>query len=239
MAEQRIGHHPGFGCLIFAGAALMFIGVAVWSFYTLSKQDSAIAKFTVSEEVKTQIAEPDPGVLEELTARVKAFADGAMTDERTVLTLSPDDINHLLLIYPSLNDYKGIVWFREIGDDGMLAADFALPMNQMRFWKGRRYLDATGHLELSYEPAEFRMYLRIHDLAARQGGEEIPEGFIYNFEHWLWLTPYYEEDETKVILLKITELDFADGKVTIVANGERKGGPVKATPKSAGKPIGQ
>jgi len=214
----RVGHHAGFGCAIFIAAIVMFLGIVAWSFYTLRKQDDAIAEFTTLTPAELPFPDPKDGMaeFEELDSRIKTFAEACKAKTPTTLALSPDDLNRMLSLMPSLNAYRGLVRFNEIKDDGLIATSFALPMNQMRFWEGKRHLVGDGHLQLTYQPAEFRLYLILHDLTTANA--EVPEGFLYNFEHWLWLTPYYDDDETKAVLLQITGLHFAENKVWLLAN---------------------
>ena len=216
-SEGRSGHHAGFGCAIFAAAAAIFLGIVLWSLYTLKRQDDILGPLTTMEETKTAIDEGTPARIAELDARIKVFAADCKSGEKTTLRLVPEDLNLMLTMFRSLQPYRGLVSFREIGDGGLIAADFALPMNQMRFWKGQRYLVGDGHLKLSYEPDEFRLYLVLHDLAVRD--EPVPQGFLFNFEHWLWLTPYYEDDTIRESLLQITGVRFGGNAVTLLANG--------------------
>ena len=215
--EPRVGHHAGFGCAIFIAAGVIFLGIIAWSFYTFSKQDSEIDKFTVDEEVKTRIPEATEAQLAAFAEKITQFSEAARNKEKAEISFTPEELNLFLLHEPDLVFYQGLVYVTSIKPDGLIGADFSLPLNRKQFWKGPRYLERRGHFELTYQKEEFRMYLLLHDLNAK--GQPVPEGFIFNAEHWPWLTPYYDHDEKKKTLLQITGIAFEEGKLTIFANG--------------------
>ena len=221
----RIGHHAGFGCVIFLAAALIFVGLAVWSLYTLKKQDEEIATFTSNEAQKTAIFEPTEAELESLRERIEAFAQACLdkTKPEASLELDVADLNHLLVLFPELNPYLGMLAFTQISDTGRITADLALPMNQMRFWEGKRYLRGVGSFQLTFQPEEFRLYLVLDQIMV--GDTSVPQGFLKNLEHWLWLTPYYEDGRSKDVLLRISSLETKDGLIRLRTHEKPKPKP--------------
>lgn len=219
--SSPVGHHAGFGCIIFVAAAAIFLGLALWSLYTLKKQDEELAPFTTAEEQTTTIPEPTEAELATLRSKIESFAEACLDKSKpeTHLELGINDLNHLLVLFPDLEPYLGMLHFTAIAEEGRITADLALPLNQMRFWEGRRYLSGTGNFQLMFQAEEFRLYLMLKEFSVN--GTSVPEGFLRNLEHWLWLTPYYEEGRSRDVLLRVSSLETAKGLIRLRANEKK------------------
>ncbi len=205
-------------------AAAIFIGLAVWSLYTLKKQDEELRPFTTATEQKTRVPTPSEADLAALRLKIDAFAGACLDKSGPIagLELDVSELNHLLVLFPELEPYQGMLYFTMITEKGRICADLSLPLNQMRFWKGQRYLSGSGSFRLTFQPEEFRLYLVLDELTVN--GQSVPEGFLRNLEHWLWLTPYYEEGRSREVLLRVTSLETEKGLIKLKANGKKTAG---------------
>ena len=182
-------YNPFYGCAIIFMAALIFGGILGWSFYSLTKQDSEIAKFTVEKPVPLVHKPLAEAELTALKTKLATFAEAAKAAKPATLTLSLAEINALMEIAPDggFGKYTEMMAFKALKPGDSLVADVCLPLNKMRYWEGKRYAigEATFVLDITKE-----MGPDLHIVSLTIPGKTVNEGFMQTFASSRWLTPY-------------------------------------------------
>ena len=88
--------NPFYGCVIMLSAITVFGAIITWSYYSLSKQDSEISKFTVEQPVKPDAQRPDAAGIEALKQRLVAFAQQIADKKSSMIDLSVAELNALM-----------------------------------------------------------------------------------------------------------------------------------------------
>ena len=180
---------PFYGCAIIAMAALIFGGIVSWSLYSLSKQDSEIAKFTDEKPIPLAHKKLTDAETEALKTKVKAFADAAAASKPATLILSVNELNALVELAPDtgFGNYKDMISFAELKPGDSLVADVCLPLNKLKYWEGKRYAigQATFVLDITKD-----MGPDLHIVKLVIPGKTVSEGFMQTFSSSRWLTPY-------------------------------------------------
>jgi hypothetical protein len=201
------------GCTIgWAIASLLAIGLA-WGLFTLIWQDRAMAKFALDSPRPTQMLESSAGQAEELVARLLAFETLALERKPATLQLSPEDLNRLIATQDSLADYRGMIYFTATDPaSSSLIADISLPMNQVAFWRGRRY--AVGQMTFSVGLAQGQgPTLTTTGFTAPD--QTIPKGFVERFRFWPWLMPFIEDPRLSPGLGSVTAIEVTPDHLLI------------------------
>jgi hypothetical protein len=165
--------NPGIGCFIMGCAAFILIGVAIFFIYQGLRMDREIDKFTGPEPAERPILSPSPEQKAALTARLDAFAKAANAGDKTILTLSAEDLNHLIAGTPLLEDYHGTAHVIEISDF-FIIADLSQEINRVIPGKPR-YLNATFSLS-PFLRDDKTVRLDVKNITSTK--HDIPQGFI-------------------------------------------------------------
>jgi hypothetical protein len=207
-------YNPFFGCAIMSMAAIMFIGIVAWSLYSLLKQDSEIAKFTVEQAVPLSNPVLSDDARNALLIRAKAFADAAQANKPATLELSIIDVNALIDAAPDsgYGSFRNMVVFTSTKPaDNSLTANVCLPLNKARFWEGKRYAvgEALFKLEQSAEGPDVRL------TSLNVPGKVVSEGFIGAFAGWRWVTPYQKIEPVGSVLKGIKNITVTSTGLTL------------------------
>ena len=184
-------YNPFYGCAIISMAALIFAFIVGWSLYSLSKQDSEIAKFTVEQPIKLTRKTFGESEVAALKAKVKAFADDAVAPKAATLKLSLDELNALVELAPDsgFGNYKDMIVFKALKPGDSLVADVCLPLNKLKYWEGKRYAigEATFALDITQDSGP-----DLHITGLAIPGKTVNQGFMETFSNSRWLTPYHK-----------------------------------------------
>ena len=134
-------YSPYYGCAIMLMAVLIFGGIVVWSLYSLTKQDSEIAKFTVEQAAPPARNVLKGAELDAFKARLEEFRKAAVAALPAKITLSIQELNTLIELAPDTGygGFKEMLAVKAAKPADQLVADVCLPLNKMKFWEGRRY----------------------------------------------------------------------------------------------------
>ena len=224
-------YNPFFGCAIMSMAAILFIGIVAWSLYSLLKQDSEIAKFTVEQAVPLVNSPLSDDAKTALLARTKTFADAAKASKPATLDLSIAELNALIDAAPDsgYGSFREMILFTATKPaDGALAANVCLPLNKARFWEGKRYAvgEAVFKVELSDDGPDVRL------TALSVPGKVVSEGFIGAFAGWRWITPYQKIEPVGPVLKGIKNIQVTASGITL-STTQTTGSPTPAASSSS------
>ncbi len=204
-------YNPFYGCAIMIMAALIFGGMVAWSIYSLTKQDSEIAKFTVEQPApptRKVITGPE---LDAFKARLEEFRKAAVAALPAKLVLSVQELNTLIELAPDTGygGFKEMLAFKTAKPSDQLVADVCLPLNKMKFWEGRRYAigEATFVVEVTKDTGPD---MRLASLSIP--GKQVSQGFVDAFSSWHWLSPYHKLPALQPVMSHVR-------KVSVTAEG--------------------
>lgn len=202
--------NPGIGCFIMGCAAFILLGVAIFFIYQGLRMDREIDKFTEPEPAERPILSPSPEQKAALNTRLDAFAKAAQAGEKTDLTLSAEDLNHLIAGTTLLEDYRGTAYVTEISDF-FIIAELSQQIN--RVLPGNpRYLNATFSLS-PFLRDDKTVRLDVKNIMSTK--YEIPQGFIDLYSQRQVLQ-FNEDNETLgPILLRLQSIEIKNNTIQI------------------------
>lgn len=217
--------NPFYGCAIMLMAAGIFIGIIVWSGYSLVTQDKEIAKITVDRPVKLPPVETAPDVKAALEQRLADFAAKARKNEPAEITLTLAELNTVISIAPDTGygTYADLVRIDGlIPEKSAITGQVCLPLNNIKFWEDKkRYL--IGQLTFFMHIHEEGVDAKVVDV--KVPGKEVPDGFIAGMEIWPWIAPYRKVEPIGTVLKAIRHV-----KVTPEGLYLSTTAPVQSTP---------
>lgn len=212
--EPTAPFNPFYGCVIMLFAILIFGGIIAWSYYSLTTQDSEIAKFTVDQPVALSADKPDAAGVEALKQKLAAFEKDALADKPATLALTLPELNALMEIAPDPGSGKftEMMAFRRVKDDKELVADVCFPLNKMKFWEGKRYAvgEATFGVQMVKEAGP-----DIKLLSLTIPGKEVNPAFLEAFSGWYWLTPWHKMDSLAPVMKKVQNVKITSTGVEV------------------------
>ena len=219
--EPTGSYNPFYGCAIMSMAALIFGGIVVWSVFSLSTQDSEIAKFTVEHAAPPVRAALSATDLTAFKARLAAFAEAATAAKPATLTVSLPELNALIDLAPDTGygSFKEMLAFKALKPGDSLVADVCLPLNKLKFWEGKRYAtgEATFAVEITKDGGP-----DLHLTALSIPGKEVNPGFIDAFASWRWLTSYHKRPAFEPVMKAVKKISVtADGVVLSTEQGKK------------------
>lgn len=208
--------HSGYGCVIMAAAAGVFLFIAWWMFYhvpvTMDRELAAIA-----QEAPAKL--PDITPVPDLQERLSAFATAASAGQKATLKLSVADLNALLLMAPDTGGpgYKDMLRIKSLdAAKGLITTDASLPMNTAKFWEGKkRYL--VGEIDFSLEKTALGPDTKVS--AVRVPGKKLPDEMLKGMQMYGYCGPFHNDTALGPIFKAITEVKVeADG--LLVTSGQ-------------------
>jgi hypothetical protein len=200
--------NPYYGCAVMLTILFFVIGVVTWSWYTLSTQDAAIAKFAVDAPTKLDAVKVTAEEIDKLKARLADFSAGKVD----TIEIKIPEMNSLLEIAPDTGYGKFTEMIAFTGVDvekKLLTADVSLPMNKVKFWEGKRY--AVGRAEFSPEVIkDAGPDIKLVSLTVP--GKVVEPLFVESLGGWHWLTPYQKLEQFTAAFKATTSVEvIADG----------------------------
>ncbi|MDB6140490.1 MAG: hypothetical protein JWO94_3562 [Verrucomicrobiaceae bacterium] len=207
---------PFYGCAIMAMAALMFGGIVGWSLYTLTKQDSAIAKFTVEQPAPPARQSLSVADQAAFITKLNAFAQDATAGKPVTLVLSLPELNTLIDLAPDTGygNFKEMIAFTSLKPGDSLVANVSLPLNKLKYWEGKRYAvgEATFVTEMSKDK-DGGPDLRLTALTIP--GKDVSTGFIDAFASWHWLSPYHKLPAFEPVMKAVKKISVTEQGVVL------------------------
>ena len=204
---------PRSGCYVFIALGLVLTSLTLWGFYTMFRQDQAIAKFTSDAPAPVPSAALlDQQAADELSARFRAFAEG----RSDTFELTVEEINRAITTFGPLEEYRGLLYFKSIdAARSMTVADVSLTLNQPRFWRGHRYLN--GWIEFKPTATEAGLQLLAYDVVVPD--REVDPGFVSSFGNLDWLGGFRQDDHptAKAFIERVRSVGFSPDKVSLRA----------------------
>jgi hypothetical protein len=219
--EPRGQPNPLYGCAILLIAITTFGFIVTWTIYSGLKQSSEIGTFTSADAPALAPLKIEAAEMARVKTKLDAFATVAGNGKPVTLTLTPDDLNAILVLAgeAGVADYRDMVRFTGI-DPGaqLLQADIRWKMNNLPFVNAPdRYL--AGHA--TFKPVIENGALELHIEALEVPGKTVSEGFLRQLRNWPWLNLAKLKDEVKTPLSKVTRFEFTpDGSLFILHCGE-------------------
>jgi hypothetical protein len=208
--------NPGIGCFIMACAAFILLGVAVFFVFQGLRMDREINTFTDPEPVQLPLTTPSPEQKAALDSRLKAFAEAATAGEQVELSLSVEDLNHLVASTALLEDYRGTARVTGI-NDFFIITEFSQLLNRV-LPGAPRYLNATFSLSPFLKDDKT---VRLDVKSITSSRHDIPQGFVdlYSQKHVL----QFDGDNELLgpILKHIHQIEIRDGRVFILTEAPR------------------
>jgi hypothetical protein len=192
-------YNPFYGCAIMLMAAIVFGGIVSWSIYSLLKQDSEIALFTVEQPVILPTLALSVEDKAALLARAAAFGEAAKQGKAATLALSIVELNALIEAAPDTGygNFRTMISFKATQPDtNTLLADVCLPLNKARFWEGKRYVVGEASFVLDHSAAGPDIKLTTLTVP----GKVVSQGFVDAFSSWHWVTPYQKLEPIGTLL---------------------------------------
>lgn len=197
--------NPFYGCAIMLMAAAIFVGIIVWSGYSLVTQDKEIAKITVDQPVKLPPVEVSPEAKAGLEKRLGDFAEKAKNNQPAELLLSVADLNAVIQLAPDTGygTYADLVRIDGLlPDKDAITGQVCLPLNNIKFWEDKkRYL--IGQLTFYMHTHEEGIDAKVVDV--KVPGKDVPDGFIGGMEIWPWVAPYRKLEPLGTVLKAIRQ----------------------------------
>ncbi|MFT5465724.1 MAG: hypothetical protein ACI8UO_000819 [Verrucomicrobiales bacterium] len=213
---------PGAGMAGFAGlgcsiAALMFIGLAIWTIYVGISQNAEIAKFAEDERKSYPIDPPSAETVALLETKLKILAIASEKKEETVVELSVDEFNGLIMTQPLLADFRGLARIAKISSS---AIEIQMSQEVRKLPFGRRYVNGTYY----FKPNEIEdiWLLRLLAIDAEKG--PVNQNYIEMFSKLELLRFDAENPNLRPVLKQLKSVKLADGKVVFTT---WKGDPPK------------
>ena len=189
-----------YGCYIIVMAALLFLGMIGWTFWSLFAQNRALDLITQEEKTSLPASVLDAAHASSLRDRLAGFGECAKAGRPAELSLSVEEINHIICQAPDsgYGTYRDIVRVTGTEPGGnQLIARLCMPLKRLKFWEGRfRYLAGEGTFKI--EIHEEGLDAKLVDV--KVPGKAVPRGFVGNLEIWPWVAPYRKQEPLGTIL---------------------------------------
>ncbi|MFM2169996.1 MAG: hypothetical protein RI957_225 [Verrucomicrobiota bacterium] len=212
--ENTAARSPFAGCLIMIILAAVAVFLISVSAYSLIRQNKEIDKFTSAAPAKlpTINIEGHEAALNDLHARLQRFRDAVMgsSDKEVAISLTVEDLNHVLATMQPLRDYRGSFCIKEIGD-GFILADHTRPMNGMPGSGTMRHLNA----EITLKPvlAEKTLVFQVADLKVPE--KTVPREFIAQIPPYRLGADLQQDAVLGPVLQKLTAMEAKSGKLEL------------------------
>lgn len=219
--EPTAPFNPLYGCLIFIIVILTFGFIVTWSIYSGLKQSAEIGTFTVADPPPLAPLEVDDAQKAAIKSKLTAFAAVANNSKPVTLTLSPQELNAMLVVAgeAGVADYRDMVRFTGIdGAAQVLKADIRWKMNNLPFVQAPdRFLAGQA----TFKPTIDNNALELHIDTLEVPGKTVSPGFVRQLQNWPWLNLAKLKDEVKNPLSKVTRFEISpDGSLFILHCGE-------------------
>ncbi len=195
-------YNPFFGCAIMVMAALMFGGIVTWSIYSLMKQDSEIALFTIEKPIPLQGVALSAEDRTALLTRATTFGEAARAGRAAMLEVTVAELNALIAAAPDTGygNFREMIAFKATQPETKtLVADVCLPLNKAKFWEGKRYV--VGEASFALDHSEAGPDVKLTTLTVP--GKVVSQGFVDAFSSWRWVTPYQKVEPIGSVLKAI------------------------------------
>ena len=112
---------PIAGCMIFCVLIGMATFVAVFSTYQYKQYKKEIINISQQEQTKTTIASlEDKAAVDTFDQKMKDFEAAVKEGEKTELSLTAEELNLAIALYPKLASFRGEMSIREITDEAII-----------------------------------------------------------------------------------------------------------------------
>ena len=195
----------GLGCSV---AALMFVGLAVWTIFVGLKQNSAIAAFSEDEQKTYSIEAPAAPEAELLNTKLQILAKAAETKQATTVELSVEDLNDLIATQDLLADLRGNTRVSSV-EPSHIAIQMSRPVRKLPM--GFRYVNGT----YSFRPEKIgdAWELTLLDIAADAG--VVDPNFVAMFRELQLLRFDPRNANLKPVLKQLKAVELKDGHVAL------------------------
>jgi hypothetical protein len=186
--EPRGQSSPLYGCAILLIAILTFGGTAFYMFiYTPYMQNKEISGFTVQDAPPLEAIKVEEAQKATIRTKLNTFATVANLGKPVTLTLTPEDLNTIVLLAAEAGvaDYRDMVRFTGFNAAAQsLEANIRWKMNNLPFVEAPdRYL--AGHA--TFKPVIENGALELHIETIDVPGKSVSEGFVRQLHNWPWL----------------------------------------------------
>jgi len=195
-------------------ALLVMAFLLGYSFWSLFKLDSEIAKFTSPAAKPVPVAKLDgaEAALNDLKARLEVFRAEIQADppRPATLALSPADLNRSVAAFDEFRDLRGALHVAAI-EDGRMEIDICFPMHGRPFTGESRFLNATMIARPELHPGE--VVLQVDEL--RVPGAEVPPEFLGHFSPYRVMERYGEHPLLGPAMKRLTGVEIEDGALVL------------------------
>jgi hypothetical protein len=209
LVKQPMGpFNPLYGCAILLIVFATFGFIVTWTIYSGLKQSAEIGEFTTTDAPALEPLAVEEAQKTTIKTKLEAFALMANDGKPVTLTLTPHELNAMLVVAgeAGVADYRDMVRFTGFDVPAqLLKADIRWKMNNLPFVEAPdRFL--TGHA--TFKPVIENDALELHIETLDVPGKTVSQGFLTQLRNWPWLNLAKLKDEVKLPLSKVTRFEF-------------------------------
>lgn len=203
---------PIAGCLIFCVLLGMATFIAVFSTYQYKQYKQEIINISQLEQNKTALAPLDDKTkVDAFDQKITDFAKAVKAGEKTEITLTAEEMNLAIALYPKLESFRGEMSIREITESAIIA-DIAFPVRAG--FDGTRYLNGT----MTMQPviAMGSVFPIVSEITP-DSGNPVPPKMTREFPTLLF-TEYRNDEEMAEVFHRLSKVTLTNGQMTILSD---------------------